>query len=220
MTSLQATPSNHVCGRPTGATDPIVVRARLLPTTGRMVRIAGSRCVRGRSPTAPPLPWRRRSRHGARRASESAPAATDATPPSSRALRRARRVLQSRAARCAFVVSGTRCADVLVLAGQRSRTERSPPGAGCGSEQRLHPAPRGRGSRSSRFAADVDDLARARRASRAPGRSLGGVGDVRERARLLAVAVDLHRLPVQQRLDERDHRPAPPAEVVSWARRH
>ena len=45
--------------------------------------------------------------------------------------------------------------------------------------------------------------------------AVGGVVHVRERPRLLAVAVDLHRLAVEERLDERDDRAAPPAEVVA-----
>ena len=65
--------------------------------------------------------------------------------------------------------------------------------------------------------ADVDDLAAGPRRLEGADDAVDGVADVGERPGLLAVTVDLHRLPVQKGLDEGHHRAAPPAEVVARA---
>ena len=63
--------------------------------------------------------------------------------------------------------------------------------------------------------AEVDHLAARLRPLERAHDPCGRVVHVREGSRLLPVAVDLHRLAVEERLDERDDRPAPPAEVVA-----
>ena len=57
-------------------------------------------------------------------------------------------------------------------------------------------------------AADIDDLAAGLRTLERPDECLDRVADVRERACLKPVAVDLHRLAVEDRLRERDDGPA------------
>ena len=110
--------------------------------------------------------------------------------------------------------------DVLVLARAATRTGRKCARSGSGGS----PSSTWTRRASSRIVI-VSVPPRLITSPRDSGRSsartmpVDGVPHVREGPRLPAVAVDLHRLAVEQRLDERDHRAAPPAEVVARARR-
>src|ERR687887_489527 len=104
-------------------------------------------------------------------------------------------------------------ADVLIVAGKRfvrnelHRQRFIDPKCGMDAAGELE-------ERDRLDSAGVEDFTPRLRAPERADDPVDRVADVRERACLPAVAVDLDRLPVEQGLGERDDGAAPPREVV------